>query len=284
MIYIDPTEARAGTRLPHLPGAMLAENLEAVTGADMLISAWPAPAVSETLIREHVRRGALLVQRKSGLDLVHSLPNLGAILGRMWALGGRMGQMVLLTTGTLTCADDGTATIGGQPTSASYWSVVGALAAWNDRGGSHENLESDGLIARWVVLRERRLAEYAAPGGVVAECYPLMTYPPDEPARNDPLQLPIPVRDGRLVLAQLSGIGPKLASRVWEASGKNLGYALTVLTDLTSPDWCHIDGIGTGVIERIRQQLGLSRTQTLLVDDSAPPRIEIERAEQLVMA
>lgn len=274
MIGIDVTEARVNSRLPTLPGAVVLDNLEALTGADILISALQAPATTETLLRRHIASGALLVQRKSGLDLVNSMGEvMNYSLARMWAAGGRPAQNVLLFSGVLSMDASGAAVVDNHICTSSYWNVVGALGRWNDRGGVVERVENDSLIPQWCAMRLKAVEEYAKPGGETKLVFPPADYPADAPALNDPLQLPIPVRDGRLVLAQLAGIGPKLADEIWQASGGNLGFSLTVLTDRSSPQWCKIKGIGDKTIENIRKQLGLEDTQRLIVEDTGTLKV-----------
>ena len=259
MVILDPTEADSDTRLPSIPGAITWPGLEAMTGADLLLSALDAPASTETLIRKHITAGALLVQRKSGADLVHSLGDrLNSSLARMHeAAPRRSAQHVLLFTGRLTCDPDGQALIDGHDTMQKFWPVQAGLARWGDRGGVVETLPSDAMIPAWVEMRLKHLKEYATREGATKLVYPPNELPMDPPAPDDPLQLPIAVRDGRVVLAQLRGIGPKLAERIWEYTGRNLGWALTLLTDTGSPEIHKIPGIGVTTIHNIRQQLGL---------------------------
>lgn len=259
MVILDPTETDTDTRLPVIANAIVWPGLEALTGADILLSALDAPASTETLVRKHIAAGALLVQRKSGNDLVHSLGDrLNSSLARMHeAAPRRAAQHVLLFTGTLTCGADGAALIDGQDAMGKYWPVCAALARWGDRGGVVEQLPSDAMIPAWVEMRLKHLKEYSTPEGVTKLVYPPNDLPMDPPAPDDPLQLPIAVRDGRVVLAQLRGIGPKLAERIWEYCGHNLGWALTLLTDTGSPELHKIPGIGLQTIQNIRQQFGL---------------------------
>lgn len=271
MIFIDPTEADTDTRLPALPGAMPRPGLEQATGADLLLSVLDAPAHTDTLLAKHIAAGALLVQRKSGGDLVHSVGDrLTSSLARMHTWTMRASQHVLLCTGTLTCAPDGAALIDGRDAMGKYWSVAAALARWGDRGGVVCTLPDDESIPAWVEMRLKHLREYATPGGELRHVYPPSEYPMDPPVDNDPLQLPILVRDGRVVLAQLAGIGPKKAEQIWQHTGKNLGWALTLLTDAGSVDEHKIPGIGLTTIRNIRTQFGLQENERLhvLVNDN----------------
>lgn len=260
MIFIDPTEADADTRLPPIPNAVICNGLEAMTGADLMLSALEAPASTETLIRKHVAAGALLVQRKSGGDLVHSIGDrLTTSLARMHVVTPRASQRVLLFTGTLTCDPNGEAVIDGHSGGyGKFWPVVAALARWGDRGGVVVQLPTDAFIPQWVEMRLKHLREYADPKETTRLVYPPADFPMDAPAADDPLQLPILVRDGRVILAQLSGIGPKRAQQIWDYCDKNLGWALTLLTDEGSPELHKIPGIGVTTIRNIRTQMGLA--------------------------
>lgn len=281
MIAVDPTEATAVSRLPSLPSAIVVPGLEAMTGADLMLSALDAPAGTETLLRTHARAGALFVQRKSGEDLVHSLGDrLIDSQARMHEMITRPCQRVLLVTGRFESGGDGVAVVNGRETGMKYWSVLAGLARWNDRGGVVEQLIDDASIPAWVDMRLRHLAEYATPAGELRLVYPPDDYPLDAPAPNDPLQLPIRVRDGRVVLNQLKGIGPKLAETIWAYCERNLGWALTLLTDPASPKIWKIPGIGPTTIHNIRQQFGLHDGQRLVIisDDNVTV---LEKLEQL---
>src|SRR5512143_3765089 len=93
MLYYDPTEARDATRVPLqvIRSGLPLPGLETETGADFLLSPLSAPKMeavrpesraSLTALRKHCEAG-LLIQRKSGLDLIGSLPALAAIQLRM---------------------------------------------------------------------------------------------------------------------------------------------------------------------------------------------------------
>lgn len=167
-IYIDPSEARKGSRLPRaiIKIAEPIPALEAITGADMLISPlrrpkleWITDALPHQLIlRKHCQAG-LLVQRKTGRDLANSVPKLSRIRDKMM----RWTDMPwLLFVGILKCDTNGVAIIDGQDSHFSYAAVQGALTSWQrpkdgSRGGCVTFLSRDALIAPWIDNQMARL-------------------------------------------------------------------------------------------------------------------------------
>lgn len=167
-IYIDPSEARKGSRMPPaiIKIAEPISALEAVTGADMLISPlrrpkleWITDALPHQLIlRKHCQAGRL-VQRKTGRDLANSVPRLSQIRDKMlrWT-----DSPELLFVGILKCDSNGMAIIDGQNSHFSYAAIQGALASWQrpkdgSRGGCVTFLSRDGLIAPWIDNQMTRL-------------------------------------------------------------------------------------------------------------------------------
>lgn len=90
MIFYDPTEGRDNTCLSQeiIKLGRPLEGLEAQTGADLLISPLDDILPSNVnrppgslLLRKHCEAG-MLVQRKSGRDMLNSIPRLAEILQR----------------------------------------------------------------------------------------------------------------------------------------------------------------------------------------------------------
>ena len=134
-IIVDTSELRTTSNLPHIPGAGKSDALEAISGADLMVTTLDLPAHSDTMVRYHAERGALLVQRKTGMDLVHSVGDrLNDSLARMHEVAPKQSQRILLFIGVLTCNRDGDAVIDGRNTTMKYWHVQGALDKWCDRG------------------------------------------------------------------------------------------------------------------------------------------------------
>lgn len=166
MIYIDPTEARANTRLP---GIVIAEarelpGLEAMTGADFLITPHDENVLIELknipphrkALQYHVDDG-LLIQRKSGSDLLSSIHDLPEIEWRMqeWSP-----NPWLLVTG-LHQGTKGQTVVDGKSRYKWRWSSVsGVLDAWQDRGGSVKSLRGDKDITWWLHAREKKCLDW----------------------------------------------------------------------------------------------------------------------------
>lgn len=259
-IYCDPTELRAGSRLPAMTGVVPVDGLEALTGADLMLSIFSAPVSSEHLIRKHIAAGALLVQRKSGDDLVSSMgPHLNSALDRMWTLTSRPGQCVLLFSGLLAADSNGMALINGRMASRTYFSVLGALSRWHDRGGVVEQVAGDDLIPGWCELKLSHLREYSTAEGEVKHFYPDTALRVVD--KSDPMQLLVQVRDGRVTLATLPGIGPKLAEDLWTWGGGNLARILDALsTPATLKRADRPRGIGPATIRAVRAWMGYSES------------------------
>jgi len=155
-VFLDPSESRSGTRLPDsvIRAGTVVPGLEGATGADLLISPISHPRLdfiieslpSKLALKKHCEVG-LLVQRKTGRDLVSSIPNLSGILDRMlrWT-----NKPWLLFIGDLKCDGNGNAVIDGHETGFGYNAVQGALESWQLRGGFVSFISRDSLIAPWI--------------------------------------------------------------------------------------------------------------------------------------
>ena len=258
-VYIDPSETRESSVLgvipPDVPVHPLPQ-LEEWSGADMMVTIQPFPATTEMLFRKHVEAGAFLIQRKTGLDLIHSVgERMNTSLSKMRATGARQAQCVLLFIGVLTCNNERYAIVDGRETHANYWGVAAAVSKWNDRGGVVENLSRPSLIFDWLKMKARNLMEYRDE--------PVKTVFPSSPQiytiDDTPLQIPQLVKDGRVTLATLPGVGAVRATAIWEYLGRNatLADALCLLTNEDSIISKEVKGIGAKTIQNIRAYLGL---------------------------
>lgn len=189
-IYYDPTEAKENTRLdPAIinAGSSLT-GLERLTGADLLITplsepkleypsvsmkefdaiklhcghespaeiakreSLPLPKVIQVTrfienLRKHIEAGCL-VQRKTGRDLASSVPNLSSILIRMLEWTDR--PWLVFIGHVHEDAKTGNAVIDGQTTGFNYHAVLGAIDAWQRRGGYYMPLTKDRDFIWWV--------------------------------------------------------------------------------------------------------------------------------------
>lgn len=285
-IYVDSTELRSSSRLPDIKGMCESTILEAVTGADIMISHLQMPATTETLILNHVRAGALLIQRKSGEDLVRSIgERINVSLAKMRSVGARQYQCILLSTGyfapsfgdsdtwvgSLQQTGKGKPYITWRKVKWPYAALDSELRHFTMRGGVYIPLTCDEQIPGWVLAAEKDLVAFSSDSQRVKEIWPSAnSYPPDLPLDDDPLQELRTVTDGRVVLAQFHGIGPAIATATWDTIREfrrkcmpdgdpalwepDLATALVVLTG-EKPGTIKVPGFGEGKRRAIREQL-----------------------------
>jgi hypothetical protein len=158
-LYYDPTEAREGTKMPEvlLNEGKALPGLETLTGADVLMTAkecplaklsprMPRPLLNAFL---DVTSHGILMQRKSGADLVHSLTDLDSILLRMREWVGQRGEAWLVSTGVHDEDMAGNIVIDGRSTSVRYTRVMARVSLWQRRGGYYVNLTNDRRLVSW---------------------------------------------------------------------------------------------------------------------------------------
>lgn len=250
-----------------LPHATRVEHLEEWTGGDMLLSRLSMPCATQTLLRKHIEEGALIVQVKIGEDLAASVGDrLNESIARMRECTRRVAQHWLLYLGTLGCDGDGLALINGHltHTKMEFKTVDGAIVGWIARGGVFYSLSRVGLLEQWVWDMERRLENYSQQQYKMVFGVP--QFPDDLPSvHDDPLQIPIAVKDARRALIGFKGLGPELVNRVWEYCG-DFKSAMMFLTDETNAG--RIEGIGLKTIQSIRKQCGLGSDDGPLMWDT----------------
>lgn len=259
MIYIDTSESRANTTMPNISSAIEVDNLEELTGADIMVSPIQMPATTETLIKKHLANGALLVQRKHGHDLPSSVGNrLNSSLGRMQNVGATQSQCILLFIGVLTANTYEEAVINRKTTRQNYWIVQAALSKWHDRGGVVEHLPRKSMIEPWCNMKLRHLDEYKeSPTKEVWKSKPHIE------EMDDFLQVLQLVTDARNTLASLPGIGPKMAQTLWDEFDGRVAEALCWLTN---PERGKIAGIGPKTTENVREWLGLEKANWMSLE------------------
>lgn len=267
MIVKDPSEPYP---FPTVPA------LEEATGADLIISPFPAPVAPGTLPL-HVRNGALLVQVKRGLDLISSVGNrLWESLARMRETGARQWQCVLLTTGVFLPDPRTGECIVAEPTlhpdghvewrylthpqPRPYQAVESCLRHWTWYGGVVVQLPSND-VEGWARRTEARLLEKV--GQSVKEIWP------DPPEFDDPLVGLERVRDWRAILAAFPGIGPEKATALRKAMQEagardSLIQAIIWITDGLAAK--HVPGWGKVLQQRVREVLGLEEWGRIVVE------------------
>lgn len=168
MIYYDATEARKRTRVKPstLAIAQSCEGLEHHTGSDWLIDPLDSIPLPDKLLdipphmialREHCQVG-VLIQRKSGRDLLSSIAELSAIQARMsiWSL-----QVWLTPVGVTQSGETGVAIFGRKVKGWKWASVQGAFVAWRFRGGSvTPEVKTDADLTKFFQRIEFKVKEY----------------------------------------------------------------------------------------------------------------------------
>lgn len=256
-IFYDPTEAREGTRLTSgiIQAGQSLPGLEAKTGADLLVSPLDIPLEtiddslpSQVAFRKHCEEGAL-VQRKSGMDLISSIPKLATIQAKMQM---HSNQVWLLVVGTFFCTEDGQMSVDHYKTGFSYNSVMGALNWWQLRGGSVVQICSEIHVGAWVRLLTESLAKATKEKEQIIQQKPLLQrVMADGGYWQDDTEIA-----ARLTLATFPGMGPHKAKLMAEKFG-TLGKCIAILSNVRL--WEHTPkGIGFKTLELARKWIGMT--------------------------
>jgi len=233
-IIIDNSELRSTSRMPIISGAKTSKILEALTGADVMVSTKSFPANTPAQITKHIQAGAILIQFKFGSDLISSITDerVNIALARMLEAGTRHQYQRMIISCGMYLPDLSTGkTLVGKVVKQSNGKVV---IVWRDtqpeieyralatvrrriamRGGVFSNLTCDAEVPGELVSMESDLKFLS--GQPIKSLLHLKQFPPDPPDPDDPLQLPVEVKDWRRVIAGFRGIGPKRAGDLWGA-------------------------------------------------------------------
>lgn len=194
-------------------------------------------------------QNGLLVQRKTGSDLLSIVPNYSRILLRMLTWTDRPW---LLFVGQLKSKDK-FAVIDGRKSRFHYASVIGCIEAWQMGfqgygGGFYTLLSSDDDVMPWI---NRWLNKLQSDEKV--------TLVPSRPATRPVIG---EKRSWVQVLAAFHGIGPKKAKVLADYWG-TLAGCIEYLSDSTSWKTTKIPDIGPGTIEQVRIDLGFEGDKSL---------------------
>jgi len=169
MIYIDPSELRETSKLKDFISDMVYKslpNLEAATGADIMVSPDGLPPAKESLIKFHISQGAKLIQIKFGHDLSSSIVDdrLNEALSRMLSTGAQSWQCLLSFVGSIKSENE-MAIIDGQSTYTDHpmtWKQLqSALTFWSERGGTLDfPLNSGKLIPEHLAIHQNHINRF----------------------------------------------------------------------------------------------------------------------------
>lgn len=265
-----------------LPKATRVEHLEEWSGGDLMISTLSVPCKTCALFQKHIDSGALIIQVKLGEDLAASVGDrLNDHIARMRECTRRVAQHWLLFIGVLTCDSENYALINGRKThmGMKFDTVDGAIVGWIARGGVYYSLSRIGLLESWCEDMERRLGQYEA------QQYKYVLHQTDFPddmpnITNDPLQIPVAVKDARRALVGFKGLGVETVNKVWTHCG-DFKSAMMFLTDVDNAG--KIEGIGVKTIQSIRKQCGLDACDGAMVwetDTIAVVKAALDKATQ----
>jgi hypothetical protein len=261
--------------MPHIDGAVVLDNLEHISGCDLMLSTEQFPATTEDLIKMHLDKGALLVQRKHGLDLSQSVgERMNSSLSKMRQLGAKSSQCVLLFIGIMTNNSEGKATINRQDTHMSFWALQSAISRWHDRGGVFESLPKSSLIEDWCNMKLRHIEEYKK--------QPDKEFFPSNPAvhrEDEILQVLIPVVDPRITLCTFPGIGEKTATLLMDEFG-TLSDAVAWLTFPDTKGSTKVKGIGKVTKQKAREWLGLPEAMVMHLEVNKTLQMQLEKVEK----
>jgi len=306
MILFDPTEitrnsivhselSKIGTSMP---------GLERATGADIVILRDDSPITPQDLSNEHsleigrllytnatnseiaksvgvslpvvmkivrfqnaVMQRGILVQRKSGLDLLNHSDfalHLFIVLERMliWSKASW-----LLCTARFDVSTDGYAIINDRKTGFHYNAVIGLVDAWQWRGGLFTQLNNDSEICEWLKMKESWLNKPEEPTKVLV--------PNKRPMQG------LVAEENTIIstLQTFQGIGSVMARRISETYD-NLALALCFLSDETSHTWENKpDGYGPTISKWARNRLGLEQGERLMIVKEDNQYVQSEKKE-----
>jgi len=283
MIMYDPTEARVNTRLPQevIKAGKPLKYLEEVTGCDLLVTGDEQEIRGDIrrppgsiVLRNRISDGAFLIQRKSGMDLLNSIPNLTGILWRMRQIEG--GVPWLLTCGDYYPSDNNKVVYGDGFASGWHWNAFqGALDAWQILGGFIHNEPDDDRCGKWILSWNERLPKLQADMKQGLQPRPVKASLTDMDAHPQ-----------KRVVGAFPEVGDVLASRILEYCGNELKYALWWMSlPETHVDANAVGGVGKKKRRIWRKWLGMSENEVLVplegqelkYDDNGLPHVNWEK-------
>lgn len=256
MIYFDQSEGRVGSRLPKdlLEYARPCIGLEAQTGADLLIS--PLETLlpdnvnrppGSLMLRKHTEAG-MLIQRKSGSDMLGSIPHLGSILQRMQQWDS---VCWLLVCGKFIPSEKEEVIVDARTSGWQWVSYAGAKDAWCLRGGLIHEEPDDDHGAYWLNRMDANIGKLRKEAIVLPPVQKIVGGMFDQ-------------NPWRVTLMSFPGCGEELSRRIAGYTG-NLATALFYMSDVNSN---RLPGVGIKLKEQWNRYLGLKPGEALIPFDA----------------
>jgi hypothetical protein len=148
-IFIDPDELKSSSKLPGIPDSIDCVGLEALTGADFVISQLPISPVDD--LQMHIEDRSIFVQRKSGYDML-SFDMLKSSIARMIKCGIPQNQCCLLFIGQDWEDDDGLFRVTNHKPygETTYKTFIKLKAKWRSRGGIVDWINKPEQLQQWI--------------------------------------------------------------------------------------------------------------------------------------
>jgi len=272
LIYYDPTESRAGSRLPDslLRAGKPLIGLEAYTAADLLLSTAniELDSIDDTRLSQikldKLLEQGMLVQRKTGRDVTHFITDHAQIIAKMHPWCKRVAPWLLLI-GSFACDRDGRLVVDGQALHWDYNAYLAALDAWQYQGiasglfdgGGISILPRDNLAGQWATRWLDKLRN-------MAETKELAPFKPSQTVTVKSAGEDYPWRS---TLMTFPGIGLDIATRI----AKYCGTLANALMFLSNPEHIMLkgcegypEGMGPSRFSDAHQWLGLEIGDTEL--------------------
>lgn len=261
ILFIDPSELHSNSKWPASIRATECPGLEALTGADFVISKLPINPVSN--LDWHKANRSLFVQRKSGYD-VFNFEQMNLEIARMKAIGLTMQQCFILFIGRCYPDGSGLAVIDGkkpygETTYRTFEKRQGLIEA---RGVKFRQIASSGELETWIEVQAEVVAEVEDQPVKTVALKPFVDWANEDiwqevrtPDENSP--------EYSLVCG-IKGLGPKTIEAAIQCckenylpvSGINLLKVLT-FRDEKGKLLYKVNGWGDKSADRVRQMLGL---------------------------
>jgi hypothetical protein len=272
-IFVDPSELRQNSLFPNRIDTIPCPSLEAVTGADFVISRIPVSPV--TTLSLHIKSKSLFCQRKSGYDAIGDFNQIWLEIGRMKQIP--MQQCFILPIGKFYGDAEGLLRIEGKKPlknaeRITYLTYLKNEAEWGYSGVQVRRLNNEDELELFIEAQFDELQRIENRQGK-KEIFTkgISTFPAD-----DPFQEVSKIDDWRTpFLTGFPGIGIKTLENIAEYLKDDFvsfvrAIQVIVNTDSESKPLHKILGIGDKTRQEVKRLLGLKDNHNILVRDNDP--------------